>query len=97
MELAASICSTPITILGLIDCDRQGFKSKVEVCLQQTSRAVAFPLTPFCSVICSSFQMLYRTNAFPMRLKATLGHGFRARLGSARIQTSATRRLPVLS
>jgi GAF domain-containing protein len=41
-RLAAAICETPISLVSLIDSDRQWFKSKVGIDLEQTSRDVSF-------------------------------------------------------
>jgi len=41
-ELAALICEAPISLISLVDEDRQWFKSKVGTSLQETSRDVSF-------------------------------------------------------
>lgn len=41
-ELAARICEAPIALISLVDEDRQWFKSKVGVTLNETSRDVSF-------------------------------------------------------
>jgi signal transduction histidine kinase len=40
--LAASICGTPISLITLVDADRQWFKSRVGLDLEETSRDVSF-------------------------------------------------------
>lgn len=41
-ELAARICEAPIALLSLVDEDRQWFKSKVGVTINETSRDISF-------------------------------------------------------
>jgi GAF domain-containing protein len=41
-ELAARICEAPIALITLVDEDRQWFKSKVGVSLNETSRDISF-------------------------------------------------------
>src|SRR6516162_6349533 len=41
-ELAARICEAPIALITLVDEDRQWFKSKVGVTINETSRDISF-------------------------------------------------------
>jgi len=41
-ELAAYICEAPIALISLVDEDRQWFKSKVGISLNETSRDISF-------------------------------------------------------
>src|SRR5437763_16469323 len=41
-ELAARICEAPIALITLVDEDRQWFKSKIGVTVNETSRDISF-------------------------------------------------------
>ena len=41
-ELAAAICDTPISLISLVDGDRQWFKSRVGLEVRETPRCMAF-------------------------------------------------------
>src|SRR5438067_7576426 len=41
-ELAARICEAPIALITLVDEDRQWFKSKVGISINETSRDISF-------------------------------------------------------
>jgi GAF domain-containing protein len=41
-ELAARICEAPIALISLVDEDRQWFKSKVGITINETSRDISF-------------------------------------------------------
>src|SRR6266851_3402566 len=41
-ELAARICEAPIALITLVDEDRQWFKAKVGVTINETSRDISF-------------------------------------------------------
>ncbi|MFO1488192.1 MAG: GAF domain-containing protein [Verrucomicrobiota bacterium] len=41
-ELAAKICNAPIALISLIDEERQWFKAKVGISVQETSRDISF-------------------------------------------------------
>ncbi len=42
VKIASYICGTPISLISLVDTDRQWFKSKVGIEIQETSRDVSF-------------------------------------------------------
>ena len=52
VSLAADICEAPISLISLVDGERQWFKSKVGFAPAQTPRDGFFCGTPFCRRTC---------------------------------------------
>jgi hypothetical protein len=61
-QLAALICDAPISLIRLIDTDRQWFKSRFGLDMQETPGPRHFAPTPSCNRKCSWFRMRPRTN-----------------------------------